>query len=91
MVHIHFNHLQGIRHRKRLGNADIDESSDIPEHQRCTANTLTIMATIDILEAENDGVFKGINQCAFGKCQSIFNKQNLSSKYADKIEDILRK
>jgi len=50
---------------------------------------INLIATVDILAAENDVVFKRLRRRVFGKCQSLFNKQNQSSQSADKIKAIL--
>ncbi|KAL4092307.1 hypothetical protein QTP88_026831 [Uroleucon formosanum] len=61
----------------------------LPPHQRCAAHTLNLIATVDILAAENEGAYKRISRRVFGKCQSLFNKQNQSSQSADQIEVVL--
>lgn len=70
---------------------DGDDSSEIklPQHQRCAAHTLNLIATVDIQEAEKDGTYKVNSRRVFSKCQAIFNKQNQSSQCADKIKEIL--
>lgn len=74
-----------------LDNAIVDnlDSLTLPPHQRCAAHTLNLIATVDILAAENEGVYKKISRRVFGKCQSLFNKQNQSSQSADQIKAIL--
>ncbi|KAL4097877.1 hypothetical protein QTP88_022580 [Uroleucon formosanum] len=61
----------------------------LPPHQRCAAHTLNLIATVDILAAENEGAYKRISRRVFGKCQLLFNKQNQSSQSADQIKAIL--
>lgn len=70
---------------------NLNESFDIklPKHQRCASHTLNLISTVDIIEAEDDSAYKVISRRAFGKCQSIFNKQNQSSQCSGKIKDIL--
>jgi len=74
-----------------LDNAIIDhlDSLTLPPHQRCAAHTLNLIATVDILAADNDVAFKRISRRVFGKCQTLFNKQNQSSQSADQIKAIL--
>lgn len=72
--------------------SDIVENLDcliLPPHQRCAAHTLNLIATVDILTAENKGAYKRISRRVFGKCQSLLNKQNQSNQSADQIEAIL--
>lgn len=64
------------------------DSLTLPPHQRCAAHTLNLIATVDILAAENEGAYKRISRRVFGKCQSLFNKQNQSSQCADQIKAI---
>lgn len=61
----------------------------LPNHQRCAAHTLNLIATVDILEAEKDGSYKVLSRRVFAKCQSIFNKRNQSTQCVDKIKEIL--
>ncbi|XP_016662810.1 uncharacterized protein LOC103310757 isoform X1 [Acyrthosiphon pisum] len=60
-----------------LDNAIIDhlDSLTLPPHQRCAAHTLNLIATVDILAADNDVAFKRISRRVFGKCQTLFNRQ----------------
>lgn len=74
-----------------LDNITIDNIDGLilPPHQRCAAHTLNLIATVDIFAAENDGTYKRISRRVFGKCQSLFNKQNQSTQSADQVKDIL--
>jgi len=74
-----------------LDNVNIEKTFhfSLPQHQRCAAHTLNLIATGDILEAEKDAAYKAISRRVFSKCQSIFNKQNQSTLSADKIKEIL--
>jgi hypothetical protein len=63
----------------------------LPQHQRCAAHTLNLIATTDIQDAEKDNVYKILSRHVFGKCQALFNKQNQSSQYADQIKNVIGK
>jgi len=53
-----------------LDNATVDnlDCLTLPPHQRCAAHTLNLIATVDILAAENEVVYKQISRRVFGKC-----------------------
>ncbi|KAL4154050.1 hypothetical protein QTP88_001883 [Uroleucon formosanum] len=61
----------------------------LPQHQRCAAHTLNLIATTDIGDAEKDKAYKILSRRVFGKCQALFNKQNQSKQYADQIKNVL--
>ncbi|KAL4125914.1 hypothetical protein QTP88_010151 [Uroleucon formosanum] len=61
----------------------------LPQHQRCAAHTLNLIATTDIGDAEKDKAYKILSRRVFGKCQALFNKQNQSTQYADQIKNVL--
>ncbi|KAF0716715.1 Uncharacterized protein FWK35_00031341 [Aphis craccivora] len=61
----------------------------LPQHQRCAAHTLNLIATTDIGDAEKDTAYKILSRRVFGKCQALFNKQNQSTQYADQIKNVL--
>lgn len=63
----------------------------LPQHQRCAAHTLNLIATKDIQDAEKDSVYKILSRRVFAKCQALFNKQNQSSQCADQIKNVLGK
>uniref|UniRef100_A0A2S2Q420 Zinc finger BED domain-containing protein 4 n=1 Tax=Sipha flava TaxID=143950 RepID=A0A2S2Q420_9HEMI len=63
----------------------------LPQHQRCAAHTLNLIATTDIQDAEKDNVYKILSRRVFGKCQALFNKQNQSSQCADQIKNVIGK
>jgi len=49
-----------------------------------------LLATNDVDKFQTkDGPFKTISRRAFGKCQALFNKQNMSTVIADKIKNHL--
>ncbi|KAL4156116.1 hypothetical protein QTP88_000151 [Uroleucon formosanum] len=61
----------------------------LPQHQRCAAHTLNLIATTDIGDAEKNKAYKILSRRVFGKCQALFNKQNQSTQYADQIKNVL--
>ncbi|VVC24710.1 Ribonuclease H-like domain [Cinara cedri] len=61
----------------------------LPPHQRCSADTLNLIASVDIQEAEKDFAYRTISLKVFKKCQAIFNKQNQSTLSADIIKNHL--
>jgi len=61
----------------------------LPQHQRCAAHTLNLIATVDIEDAEKNNTYKLISRRVFGKCQALFNKQNQSSQCADQMKNVL--
>lgn len=62
----------------------------LPPHQRCTAHTLNLIASVDTQEAEKDFAYRTMSLNVFKKCQAIFDKQNQSTLCADIIKNHLR-
>ncbi|XP_065322783.1 uncharacterized protein LOC135929956 [Gordionus sp. m RMFG-2023] len=62
------------------------ESFDyLPQHSRCACHNLNLVATVDAEKALGDRSFQIVSQSLFQKCQSLWNKQNMSTNMADEI------
>ncbi|XP_040069123.1 uncharacterized protein LOC120842160 [Ixodes scapularis] len=59
-----------------------------PPHQRCAAHTLNLVASVDAQRADHDKDYRTLSQSVFGKCQSLWTKQNQSTLVADEIHDL---
>lgn len=60
----------------------------LPPHQRCAAHTLNLVASVDAQRADHDKDYRTLSQSVFGKCQSLWAKQNQSTLAADEIHDL---
>lgn len=61
-----------------------DVSDDIPEHFRCAAHTLSLIAKVDSEKAMTPGTeYYKLHRSSFGKLQAIWNKFKRSTKFAD--------
>ncbi|KAL7826789.1 hypothetical protein AOLI_G00319980 [Acnodon oligacanthus] len=60
----------------------------LPQHQRCAAHLLNLVATTDAAQAEEkNGTYKWLLRAAFGKCQALWNKTGRSYIAAEIVED----
>ncbi|KAM7287986.1 uncharacterized protein ISCGN_031675 [Ixodes scapularis] len=55
---------------------------------RCAAHTLNLVASVDAQRADHDKDYRTLSQSVFGKCQSLWTKQNQSTLAADEIHDL---
>ncbi|XP_060858866.1 uncharacterized protein LOC132936189 [Metopolophium dirhodum] len=62
----------------------------LPKQLRCASHTFNLLATNDVNKLQiKDGPYKTLSRRAFGKCNALFNKQNMSTLVADKIKNHL--
>lgn len=63
-------------------------SSDhfLPQHIRCAAHTLNLVASVDTKLALEDSVYKKQSRMIDAKLQALWNSQNRSSLTADRIK-----
>ncbi|XP_076038380.1 uncharacterized protein LOC143023661 [Oratosquilla oratoria] len=67
-----------------------DDESQLPPHFRCSAHTLNLLATTDVVEVPewNKGP-RAVFRRPGAKAQALWNLQNRSSVYANKIKEAL--
>ena len=53
----------------------------LPRHQHCACHTLRLIASKDIIDAEQDPAYKKLSRSAFSKCQVLWNKYGRSAFY----------
>lgn len=62
----------------------------LPAHRKCAAHLLNLVATTDVLAAnEQDDYYASVHEATFGKLQMLFNKQSRSTLFSDKVKDHL--
>ncbi|XP_039596674.1 uncharacterized protein zgc:161969 isoform X2 [Polypterus senegalus] len=67
-----------------------DEQFFLPQHQRCAAHTLNLIATNEVHKAGENGPSRKLYRSAMAKCSSIWNKSHRSSLAAEAIQDIAK-
>lgn len=67
-----------------------DEHFFLPQHQRCAAHTLNLIATNEVHKAGGSGPSRKLYRSAMAKCSSIWNKAHRSSLAAEAIQDIAK-
>lgn len=60
----------------------------LPQHQRCAAHTLNLIATNEIHKAASNGPSRKIYRSAMAKCSSIWNKAHRSPLATEVIQEI---
>lgn len=70
------------------GNA-LDSKYSLPPHHRCANHTLNLVTTRDSEKAISDVNYKRQLRITFAKMQSLWNKQDRTSVFADSIHDTL--
>ena len=68
---------------------DNDEGAlhHLPQHHRCAAHTLNLVATKDSEEALRVAAFAKVSRSVFAKCQGLWNKQGRSTQFADLVHE----
>jgi len=61
----------------------------LPPYQRCAVQTMNLVDSVDIKDAEKDLAYNTISKKVFKKCQAIFNKQNQSTLSTNIIKNHL--
>ena len=59
----------------------------LPQHHRCAAHTLNLVATKDSEEALKVPAFGKVSRAVFAKCQGLWNKQGRSTQFADLVHE----
>ncbi|XP_047132369.1 zinc finger BED domain-containing protein 4-like [Hydra vulgaris] len=76
-------------------NSHEQEESDLlvqlPQHFRCASHTLDLIAKDDVekMVQNSPSNFKKLYRKAMGKCSSLWSKQNMSNRVAEKIHNTL--
>lgn len=60
----------------------------LPQHQRCAAHTLNLIATNEIHKAASNGPSRKLYRSAMAKCSSIWNKAHRSSLATEVVQEI---
>lgn len=80
-----FEGVVGFEIDELFMSSDID--CDDPRHQRCACHTLNLIASKDIIDAEQDPAYKKLSRSAFSKCQVLWNKYGRSALAVDVVMD----
>ncbi|KAL0202532.1 hypothetical protein M9458_000550, partial [Cirrhinus mrigala] len=72
---------------------EVEEDGDgeqffLPQHQRCAAHTLNLIATNEIHKAASNGPSFKLYRSAMAKCSSIWNKAHRSSLATEVVQEI---
>ena len=79
-----FTDVSGI-----ISEGDDENEISLPQHQRCAAHTLNLVATNDTEVANGDAHYKKISRTTLGKCQALWNKASRSTSFADIVREKL--
>ncbi len=65
-----------------------EEQFFLPQHQRCSAHTLNLIATNEVHKAGSNGPSRKLYRSAMAKCSSIWNKAHRSPLATEVIQEI---
>lgn len=70
---------------------EIPEQDDVvlPQHERCAAHSLNLVASKDALKALENRAYKNAHSACKQKLRRLLTKQNKSTRVAEDIHDIL--
>ncbi|XP_018369951.1 PREDICTED: uncharacterized protein LOC108765643 [Trachymyrmex cornetzi] len=84
-----FHSLSDLLITDDVENIDPENSFILPPHHRCASHTLNLIAVKDSDKAlDNNAIYKKKYKIIFAKLIKLWNKQNQSTRVADKIKKI---
>ncbi|KAL3184237.1 hypothetical protein MRX96_032349 [Rhipicephalus microplus] len=70
-------------------NNDSSQDIDLPQHKRCAAHTLNLVASVDAENAGNNGTYRELARNVFSKLKTLWRKRSQSVQAAKAIEAVL--